>query len=90
MDPYVCVPSAQGAIPQATAAGEPLDDPPGVCAALLRIACLARSAYRELRRDCLTKNDRAGGPSECDARRIACGPMSSIDMRAVGRGISTV
>src|SRR5215208_3077366 len=32
-DPCVCVPSAAGAIPHATAAAEPLDDPPGVRAA---------------------------------------------------------
>src|SRR5690554_6498159 len=30
MDPVVCVPKANGTIPPATAAAEPLDDPPGV------------------------------------------------------------
>jgi hypothetical protein len=30
MEPMVCVPSATGTIPQATAAAEPLEDPPGV------------------------------------------------------------
>ena len=29
MEPMVCVPSATGTIPQATAAAEPLEDPPG-------------------------------------------------------------
>ena len=31
-DPAVCVPSASGTMPAATAAAEPLDEPPGVCA----------------------------------------------------------
>ena len=30
MEPMVCVPSATGTIPQATAAAEPLEEPPGV------------------------------------------------------------
>ena len=30
MEPCVCVPSAAGTMPHATAAAEPLDDPPGV------------------------------------------------------------
>ena len=30
MEPAVCEPSAAGTIPSATAAAEPLDDPPGV------------------------------------------------------------
>ena len=32
-EPLVWVPSAAGAMPHATAAAEPMDDPPGVCAA---------------------------------------------------------
>src|SRR5690606_1983661 len=32
MDPPVCVPIARGTIPAATAAADPLDDPPGECA----------------------------------------------------------
>src|SRR3954451_18251755 len=31
-EPPVCVPSASGIMPAATAAAEPDDDPPGVCA----------------------------------------------------------
>src|ERR1700734_67374 len=31
-EPSVCVPSASGTIPAATAAAEPEDEPPGVCA----------------------------------------------------------
>ena len=34
MDPAVCVPSAAGTIKSATAAADPLEDPPGVCAGL--------------------------------------------------------
>jgi len=39
-EPAVCVPSASGASPAATAAAEPLEDPPGVCAGFhgLRVA----------------------------------------------------
>src|ERR1700761_8665906 len=39
-EPPVCVPSASGIIPAATAAAEPADDPPGVCSKLcgLRVA----------------------------------------------------
>ncbi len=39
-EPPVCVPSASGIIPAATAAAEPDDDPPGVCCGLrgLRVA----------------------------------------------------
>ena len=33
-DPLVCVPSATGTMPAATAAAEPLEEPPGVCAVL--------------------------------------------------------
>ena len=39
-DPAVCVPKPSGAMPSATAAAEPLDDPPGVCAGLRGLAVL--------------------------------------------------
>jgi hypothetical protein len=32
IEPAVCVPSASGSMWLATAAAEPLDEPPGVCA----------------------------------------------------------
>ncbi len=32
IDPPVCVPKATGTMKSATAAADPLDDPPGVCA----------------------------------------------------------
>ena len=31
IEPLVCVPRATGTIPAATAAAEPIDEPPGVC-----------------------------------------------------------
>ena len=31
-EPFVCVPSAMGTMPAATAAAEPDEDPPGECA----------------------------------------------------------
>ena len=33
-DPLVWLPSASGTMPAATAAADPLDEPPGVCAGL--------------------------------------------------------
>ena len=39
-DPAVCVPKASGAMPSATAAAEPLEEPPGVCAGLRGFAVL--------------------------------------------------
>src|SRR6202022_4672345 len=39
-DPAVCVPKASGTMPSATAAAEPLDEPPGVCAGLRGFAVL--------------------------------------------------
>ena len=52
-EPPVCVPSASGTIPQATAAAEPDDEPPGVCAVLcgLRVlfgTCVASSVVTVL------------------------------------------
>ena len=40
IEPAVCVPKASGTIPAATAAAEPLDEPPGVCAGLCGFAVL--------------------------------------------------
>ena len=40
IDPAVCVPSASGTILSATAAAEPLEEPPGVCATLCGLAVL--------------------------------------------------
>ena len=37
-EPFVCVPTASGTMPAATAAAEPLDEPPGVCAGLRGLA----------------------------------------------------
>jgi hypothetical protein len=39
-DPAVWVPKASGTMPSATAAAEPLDEPPGVCAGLRGLAVL--------------------------------------------------
>src|SRR5258707_12242655 len=39
-EPAVCVPKASGTMPSATAAAEPLDEPPGVCAGLCGLAVL--------------------------------------------------
>ncbi len=45
-EPPVCVPTASGTMPAATAAAEPLDEPPGVCSTFagLRVCDGARFA----------------------------------------------
>ena len=40
MEPAVCVPKASGTMASATAAAEPLEEPPGVCAGLRGLAVL--------------------------------------------------
>src|SRR5215471_315289 len=47
IEPTVCVPKARGAMPAATAAADPLDEPPGVCAAWcgLRVGPARAIAY---------------------------------------------
>ncbi len=39
-EPLVCVPSASGTMPAATAAAEPLEEPPGVCSGLCGLRVL--------------------------------------------------
>ena len=39
-DPLVWLPSASGTMPAATAAADPLDEPPGVCAGLCGLRVL--------------------------------------------------
>ena len=57
--------------PAATAAAEPLEEPPGVCPALCGLPRLARRAGGELGRDRLAHDDRARGQRPRHHRRVA-------------------
>ncbi len=58
-EPAVWLPIASGTMPAATAAAEPEDEPPGVCAGLCWIACLAGRGVRELGGDGLARDHTA-------------------------------
>ena len=59
IEPSVCEPSARGTMPAATAAAEPLDDPPGAVARIPRVYGGAGMTPGKLRRDGLAKDDSA-------------------------------
>jgi hypothetical protein len=59
-DPAVCVPSATGTMPSATAAAEPLDDPPGVLRGSSGLTVLPGAEGRELGGHGLAEDDRTG------------------------------
>ncbi len=69
IEPPVCVPTAAMHMPLATAAAEPLLDPPG-CAHVPWDARRRRIKIRELRGDGLAKNDRSGLPQPRYKRRV--------------------
>ena len=84
-DPPVCVPSASGTMKSATAAADPLEEPPGVCAVFERIARLAGMRHRELGGHRLAHDDRARVPEQRHARGIGARTMPGVDGRAVLR-----
>ena len=83
-DPAVCVPKASGTMPSATAAAEPLDEPPGVCAGLRGLAVLPGVKVANSVVTVFPSDDGAGRPGERDARGIRVGPVAAIDRRAIG------
>ena len=90
-DPAVCVPRASGTMPSATAAAEPLDDPPGVCAGLRGLAVLPGGEAGKFGGDRLAEDDRAGRPRQRDAGRVGGRAVALVDRRAVaGRHIDGV
>ena len=90
-EPAVCVPKASGAMRSATAAAEPLDEPPGVCVRVARVGGLARRETGEFGRDRLAEHDRPGGARQRDAGGVGRGTMARIDRRAVpGRHVGGV
>ena len=91
IEPLVCVPSATGASFAATAAADPLDEPPGVCVASCGIARRPWDEERILRRDGLADDDRAGGAQPVHDRRVPSGPASSEEFCAeFGRHVGGV
>ena len=60
-EPAVWVPSATSTMPVATAAAEPLDDPPGVCVTRCGFVVGPGSNHRELGGDGLAQCDGTGG-----------------------------
>ena len=73
-EPPVCVPSASGIMPAATAAAEPDDDPPGVCH-VARIERRGRIVRRESGGRGLADDAGAGLLQQHDDRRIRAGRM---------------
>ena len=90
-EPPVWLPSAIGTMPAATAAAEPDDDPPGVCAGLrgLRVPAGCRVANSVV--TVLPSTIPPARRDQRDHRRIRLRPVAGIDRRAVfGRQIGGV
>ena len=83
IDPPVCVPKATGTMKSATAAADPLDDPPGRVREIVRVRRRSGMAQREFRGDRLAEHDGAGLARQRDARRIRGRPVTGMNRRAV-------
>src|SRR3954467_7818720 len=93
-EPAVCVPNASGTMKSATAAAEPLEEPPrgggaarGAAGRARRIEWMTRLPRHEggeLRRDRLAEDRAAGTPGESHHGGVAARPVAGIDWRAVG------
>ena len=84
IEPPVWLPKAIGSMPAATAAAEPEDDPPGVCARIARIAGPAGSHASEFGGHGLAEHDAAGAAHQHHHRGVGLRPVAGIDRRAVG------
>jgi hypothetical protein len=82
IEPPVWLPNAIGTMPAATAAAEPDDEPPGVCAGLcgLRVPAGCKPANSVG----LAEDDAAGTQHQRDHGRVGFRLMPGIDRRAVG------
>ncbi|GBF26205.1 hypothetical protein MnTg02_01242 [bacterium MnTg02] len=78
-DPAVCEPKASGAMKSATAAAEPLEDPPGVCAGACGLEIGEFGGHG------LAEHDAAGGPCEGHAGRIPYRAMPFVNGGTIGR-----
>ena len=85
IEPPVCVPKATGTMKSATAAADPLDDPPGVCAGWCGFAVGPGMAQREFRGDRLAQHDGAGLARQRHACRVGGRPVTGMNRRAVAR-----
>ena len=91
IEPAVWLPSAAGTMWSATAAAEPAEEPPGVCARLCGLRVLAGREQRQLGRHRLADDDGAGAAQGGNARRIAIWAAAAKDRGAVlGRQIGGV
>ena len=82
---------ATGTMCAATAAAEPLDEPPGVCSRVERVAGLAGRVGRELGGHRLAEDDRAGRAQALDHRGIVVGRAAGVQHGAVlGRHVGGV
>ena len=71
-EPPVCVPSAAGTMPAATAAAEPEEEPPGVCSGLRGLRVAAGCQRCELGGHGLAEDDGAGARSAV-TQAASCG-----------------
>ena len=86
MEPLVWVPSAPGQNPAATAAAEPLDEPPGVCSGTPGIAGLSGREKRELSGHGLAEHERARPFEVVDDASGSLGHVAAEDGRAAFGG----
>ncbi len=90
-EPPVWVPVASGTIMSATAAAEPLDEPPGGKCRVMRVGGRPGMPIGELGGDGLAHNHGTGGAGQRHRRGIGRRPMTVVDRRAVaGRHIDAV
>ena len=91
IEPLVCVPSATGTKLAATAAADPLDEPPGVCARScgLRSGPGTNSAYCDV--TVLPRTTAPAVPQPAHDRRVPLRPPSGEDLAAeFGRHVGGV
>ena len=91
VEPLVCEPIASGTMPAATAAAEPLEEPPGVRVAIVRIAGLAGAEQRHFGGHGLAHDHRAGLAQQRDRGAVAVRPAAGVQHGAVlGRHVGGV
>ena len=85
-EPTVCVPSATGTMPAATAAAEPEEEPPGVCSGLRGLRVVRGCEGGKLGRHRLAQDDGAGAAQRRDAGGIRVGwrPLRARQPFSVG------
>ena len=85
-EPLVCVPTASGTMPAATAAAEPLDDPPGVCAGLCGLRVGPGRVGGQLGGHGLAHHQRAGALQALHQQRVHRRLAAGVQHGAVLRG----